>query len=123
MDSTHDTGADLAPRLAARHAALKCERPGLAGTGASMDQGAANSHDSALTDAERKRRATLTARAARLGLVLEVLHDGACVLMGEPGKGRALPSVPAAEAMVWGIELVRAEVSALMAARRPGSAR
>jgi hypothetical protein len=89
------------------------EAPGLAGTEGFKEQGAEDGRILEQADADRKRIATLQARAALLGLALHTLHGGACVLVGEAGKPARAPSLQAAEALVWGIEQVRAEVAAL----------
>lgn len=65
--------------------------------------------------AQLKRISTLTARAALLGLVLELLHDGTCVLTGEACSPRVIPTLQAAEAVVYGLELLRKEMLALSA--------
>lgn len=83
--------------------------------GAVERQGSTDTPDCAQADAQRKRIATLTARAALLGLVLHELQDGACILVGEAGRPARAPSLQAAEAIVYGCEQVRAEIGALAA--------
>ncbi len=77
-------------------------------------QGEADNRDSARADAERKRVATVTARAALVGLVLRPLADGAWQVFNQFGQPTTLQSLQAAEALVYGCEVVRADVSALM---------
>ena len=61
-----------------------------------------------------KRIATLTARAALVGLVLRLDADGCCLV--QPfGTAVPLASLQAAEAIVYGCEQVRAEIGALAA--------
>ena len=83
--------------------------------GAVGRQGSADTRDCARADVQRKRIATLTARAALLGLVLHQIQDGACILVGEAGRPARAPSLQAAEAIVYGCERVRAEIGALAA--------
>jgi hypothetical protein len=60
------------------------------------------------------RVATLTARAALVGLVLKPLADGAWQVLNQFGQPATVQSLQAAEALVYGCELVRADVAALM---------
>lgn len=89
------------------------EAPAVVAAQGFKEQGAEDGRILEQADADRKRIATLQARAALLGLALHNLHGGACVLVGEAGKPARVPSLQAAEALVWGIEQVRAEVAAL----------
>ena len=91
------------------------EAPELAGNGRSKEQERVDTRDCAQADEQRKRIATLTARAALLGLVLHQMQDGACILVGEAGRPARAPSLQAAEAIVYGCEQVRAEIGALAA--------
>ena len=88
------------------------EAPELAGNERFKGQGKADTRDCAQVDEQRKRIATLTARAALLGLVLHQMQDGACILVGETGRPARAPSLQAAEAIVFGCEQVRAEIGA-----------
>jgi len=87
-------------------------QPGVIG-----EQGAADSHDCAADAARAKRLATPRARAALVGLALHEVEGGACLLIGEAGQRSTIPSLQAAEALVYGVEHVRSEVSALLALR------
>ncbi len=78
------------------------------------EQSTADTRDCAQPDAQRKRIATLTARAALAGLVLEQLADGAWQVLNQFGQPATVQSLQAAEALVYGCELVRADVTALM---------
>lgn len=88
------------------------EAPGLAGNERFKGQGKADTRDCAQVDEQRKRIATLTARAALLGLVLRPDGGGWCLARG-PGPVVPLASLQAAEAIVYGCEQVRAEIGAL----------
>jgi hypothetical protein len=74
----------------------------------------ANTEDCAQLYAERKRIATVTARAALVGLVLKPLDDGAWQVLRPQGQPTTVLSLQAAEALVYSCELVRADVAALM---------
>ncbi len=65
-------------------------------------------------DAHGKRIATLTARAALLGLVLRPMADGSWQVLPQSGQPSIVQSLQAAEALVCGCELVRADVAALV---------
>lgn len=62
---------------------------------------------------QRKRVATLTARAALMGMVLRQ-DDGAWGITKGSGAAIPLASLQAAEALVFGCELLREEVDALI---------
>lgn len=116
MAATRHDGA-TAPGLVTPRSDDARELAGCAGT---KGQGKEYGADCAVSvaggkagDAHRKRLATLTARAALLGLELHELPDGTCILVGEAGQRAQVPSLQAAEALVWGCEQVRAEVAAM----------
>jgi hypothetical protein len=82
--------------------------------GAVEAQRSADTRDCAQADGQRKRIATLTARAALLGLELRPDADSWCLV--QPfGTTVPLASLQAAEAIVYGCEQVRAEMGALAA--------
>lgn len=89
------------------------EAPAVAAAQGFKGKESGGGQDCARADAARKLAATLAARAALLGLALHELHDGACLLVGESGRRCELPSLQAAESLVYGCEHVRAEVAAL----------
>lgn len=77
-----------------------------------------DSSDCAHTDMQRKRIATLTARAALLGLVLQPAAAGTWHLVN--GRSAAvLPSLQAAAGLIYGCEQVSREIQALMAMAAP----
>ncbi|MEY4427989.1 MAG: hypothetical protein RLZZ182_678 [Pseudomonadota bacterium] len=71
---------------------------------------------SADTPAQRKAAATLQARAALLGMVLEPAGGSAWTLTGSPRRG-TVPSLQAAAAVVYGCELARADLAAMLGRR------
>ena len=73
----------------------------------------ANSVDCAEGDVQRKRIATVTARAALLGLMLRPMADGTWQLLNQVGQPGTVQSLQAAEGLIYGCELVRAEVAEL----------
>ena len=77
-----------------------------------------NSHFTDTEHQERKRVATLQARAALLGLQLQQTEGGACVLVGEAGRRAELPSLQAAESLVYGCEHVASEIAAMVGRMR-----
>lgn len=79
-----------------------------------QEQTTANTRDCAQPGTDRKRIATVTARGALVGLVLQPLADGAWRVLNQWGQPATVQSLQAAEALVYGCELVRADVAALM---------
>ena len=86
--------------------------------GAVEGQERADTRDCAQDDGQRKRIATLTARAALIGLRLSPGERGEWSLtyaaFGTEGHVCTVASLQAAEAKVWAFEQVRAETVALM---------
>lgn len=73
------------------------------------------------TPDEHKRIATVTARAALVGLVVRPLADGMWQVLNQFGQPATVQSLQAAEALVYGCELVRADLAALMARLQPAA--
>lgn len=99
MAPLHHNGAELAPRPAARHAALKDEAPGLAGAEGFKDQAKTDTPDCAAREAERKHFATLRARLALAGWSLYRADDARPVYFAcRHGQARELADLVAVQA-------------------------
>ena len=70
------------------------------------------------TPDEHMRIATVTARAALVGLVVRPLANGVWQVLNQFGQPATVHSLQAAEALIYGCELVRADVAALMSRLR-----
>ncbi len=97
----------------------KYEAPGLAGAEGFRDHGTDDSHDCADTGQQHKLVATLTARAALLGLVLTPLADGAWRITAGARSTR-YPSLQAVAGVVGGCEHVRNEMAVLLQGQTRG---
>lgn len=114
MAALHHVGAAAPGPVTPRSDATRDEAPAGCTAQGFRGQGATDRLILEQPADDRKRVATLTARAALLGLALHEMHDGACMLVGEAGRRSILPSLQAAEALVYGCEHVRAEIGALV---------
>ena len=94
------------------------EAPTVASGQGFQKQSETNNRDCADCDEQRKRIATVAARAALVGLVLRPLADGMWQVLNQFGQPATVQSQQAAEALVYGCELVRADVAALMSRLR-----
>jgi len=70
-------------------------------------------HDCAANERRRKEAATVTARAALLGLELQPVSDGQWRLSAGP-KATDYASLQAAAGVVFGVELVRRDLAAML---------
>ncbi len=73
--------------------------------------------DSAEDATERKLAHTTVVRAELLGLQLEPLDGGACLLKSDRRAAVVVPSLGHAAALLAGVERVRCDVAALLAQR------
>ena len=97
------------------------EAPTVASGQGFQEQGKADNRDCAEAAGQCKRIATVTARAALAGLVLQPLTGGLWQVLNQFGQPTIVQSLQAAEALVYGCEMVRADVAALMSRLRPVS--
>jgi hypothetical protein len=92
----------------------KTETPAVATAQGFQEQSTADTRFCAQHAADSKRIATVTARGALVGLVLQPLADGAWQVLSQFGQPATLQSLQAAEALVYGCELVRADAALLL---------
>lgn len=103
--------------MAHLHTLMKDEAPGpVEGREGFKTAASGDGADCAPITAGDKRKATARARAALLGLRLTERRSGEWLVIAKGDPVATMPSLQAAEGMLYGLEQDRAEVAAMVAA-------